>query len=197
MDLDLMKTEYKQVKLDYKTVLSKTAKLSISEELRRLKKKIDDEERRLNAELKAVNINGVNYEVPNGFGFYREVEGYTYEVKDECLYRFEKMNLGSDGSFHLHHHVWIPQRKDKFVDLCVRVLGGDRFGERYFISASYYKHPSDSFPYMHKDVRTDNYGYKPIYSYVIAKMGLKHKKDNWDTNKLEWIEKEKRNEAEK
>ncbi|MBX4152389.1 hypothetical protein [Paenibacillus lautus] len=186
MNLTAMKQEYESAKTDYKNVTTRTAKRGISEELNSLKKKIDDEERRLNAELKIESINGVDYEIPNGFGYYREGDRYTYEVKDGCLYRFERMKLDSDGSFHLHHHVWIPQTENKYVDLCVRILGGDRFGERYFLSASYYKHPSDSFPYMHKDIRTDNYGYKPYYTYVIEKMGFKHKKDRHETNKLEW-----------
>lgn len=190
MQLVEMKNEYEKAEKDYKTVLSKTARRGIGDELYKLKQKIDDEERRLNAETKIVNINGIAYEIPTGFGFYQECDRYTYEVKEGCLYRFEKMRHDSDGSFHLHHHVWIPQREDKYVDLCVRVLGGDRFGERYYLSASYYKHPSDSFSYMHKDVSTNNYGYKPIYTYVIEKMGLKRKKERWESNYLEWTETE-------
>lgn len=167
--------------------------MGISEELRKLKNKIDDEERRLNAVLKVVNINGVDYSIPTGFGYYEEGDRYTYEVKDGCLYRFEKMRVDPDGSFHLLHHVWIPQSEHKYVDLCVSILGGDIYGERYFLSASYYKHPSDSYSYMHKEVRTDNYGYKPYYTYVIEKTGFKHKKDRSYTNRLEWKKGSERN----
>lgn len=182
MELEKMKFEYALAQLDYKNVMSRTARLGISEQLRKLKDKIDDEERRLNSKLRVVDIDGVNYEVPTGF--YQENDRYTYEVRDGCLYRFEKMKLDSDGSFHLHHHVWIPQTETKFVDLCVRVLGNDIYGDRYYLSASYYKHPSDTFPYMHKDISTNNYGYKPYYDYILNKMGYLYKKDNWKTNLL-------------
>ncbi|MNG35542.1 hypothetical protein D3C84_1223070 [compost metagenome] len=43
---------------------------------------------------------------------------------------------------------------------------------------------------MHKDVRTDNYNYKPYYTYIIDKMGFKQKKDRRETNLLERKEKQ-------
>jgi hypothetical protein len=186
LELIAMKEEYELARNDYKQAASKTARSGIAEELRKLNQKIVDEERRLNSQLEKVNINNIEYELPNNFGYFPKDERYTYEVKDGCLYRYEKMKLDSDGAFHLHHYVWIPQTTNKYVKLCVRVLGGDYHGERFYLTASYFKHPSDNFSYMSKEVRTDNYNYKPYYLYIIDRTGFKHKKDKWHTNLLEW-----------
>ncbi|MFI2856898.1 hypothetical protein ACH6EH_07130 [Paenibacillus sp. JSM ZJ436] len=181
-----MKQQYEQVKVDYNNTSSPIARRGIHEEMKRLKKKIDDEERRLNSNLEIVNINGAEYKMPARYQHYQHENRYTFEVKDSCLYIFDKMKTDKDGSFHIWCHVWIPQQENKYVDLLVRILGGDMYGERYFLEASYYKHPSDTFSYLNKVIRTDNYGYKPYYTYVIDKMGFKRVKHNWDTNKIEW-----------
>lgn len=185
--LEEMKKEYELVKIDVCCVHSRTAKLGISEEMRKLKKKIDDEENRLTSVLKIKNIDGVNYGIPNSFGYYEADDRYTYEVKDGCLFRYENMKYDKDKIFHLHHYVWIPQAENKFVKLCVRTLGGDIYGERYYLSATYYKHPVDDYSYMEKGINTNNHGYKPYYLHVIEKMGLRQKKDNRKTNLLEWV----------
>ncbi|MFE6075661.1 hypothetical protein ACFVQB_14410 [Paenibacillus sp. NPDC057886] len=187
MQLIEMKNEYKQAKMDYRNVNSKIAKKGIGEEIYKLKHKIDEEERRLNSKLKTVDINGVQYEIPKSFNYVPNTDRYTYEVKDDCLYQFKKMRRDPDGSFHSHHYVWIPQAENKYAELCIRTLGGDRFGERYFLRVNYYKHPSDNISYLSKDIRTDNYNYRAYYDYVLAKLGFKHKKDRDHTNYLEWV----------
>ncbi|WP_440110097.1 hypothetical protein [Paenibacillus sp. QZ-Y1] len=190
MQLLEMKTEYEQAKKDCKNVLSRTARKGISEEMYKLKHKIDEEERRLTSTLKKVNINGAEYELPKSFNYTPDNDRYTYEIKDGCLYQFEKMRNDPDGSFHSHHYVWIPQTENKYAELCVRVLGGDIYGERYYLRVHYYKHPSDMISYLTKDIRTDNYNYKPFYDYVLGKLGFIHKKDRHETNKLEWVKEE-------
>lgn len=190
MQLVEMINEYEQAKMDYGNVNSKTAKKGIGEEMYKLKNKIDEEERRLNSNLKIVSINGAEYEIPKSFNYAPDNERYTYEVRDGCLYQIEKIRNDSDGSFHSHHYVWIPQAENKYAELCVRVLGGDSYGERYYLRVHYYKHPSDMSPYLTKDIRTDNYNYKPFYDYVLEKLGFKHKKDRNHTNYLDWTKKE-------
>lgn len=185
MDLEQMKTEYDQARADYSLVKTKTARAGISEELRRLRKKIEDEEHRINSILRIVKIDGENFNLPAAFNWYKE-EKYELEVKDGVLYVYEKLKKDEDESFNINCYAWIHQKENKYVKLNVHILGGDKYGERYFLGATYYKHPADQYAYMEKGVRADNYGYKPHYTYVIDKLGLKQKKDNRETNHLEW-----------
>lgn len=188
MNLEQMKIEYDQAKADYSLVNSQTARAGISEELRKLRKNIEDEEHRINSKLRIVKIDGENFDLPAAFNWYKE-ERYDLEVKDGVLYVYEKLKKSEDGSFNINCYAWIPQKENKYVKLNIHILGGDKYGERYFLGATYYKHPADQYAYMEKGVRTDNYGYKPYYTYVIDKLGLKQKKDNRETNHLVWKEK--------
>jgi hypothetical protein len=189
LSLEEMKIEYGLASEDFKSAKSKTARSGIRDAMYQLKKKIDAEEHRVKTTLDIIDVNGTPYQLPKCFDVYDHSKNkYTYEEKDGCLYMISPMKLDEDGSYHLHHYVWIPQAVNKFVRLTVRTLGNDRYGDRYFLNANYYKHPADPYSYMEKVVYTNNYGYKEHYKHVFSVLGLKQKKDKHETNKLEWIE---------
>lgn len=188
LNLERMKAEYELAKQDGSNVVSTTARKGINEALYRLKKKIEDEERRNSANLNMRVINGVEYQIPACFNWYDE-QHERFEVKDGCLYLIRNFGLDSDGSYHLHNYVWIPQSENKYARLLVRILGNDQYGDRYFLEVNYYKHPSDYYPYLNKHINNENYLYKPYYTYVFEKFGLQKKKDSWKNNLLEWINK--------
>jgi len=182
INLEEMKTAYEAAKLDYNTVSSKTAKLGIYKELRQLSRQIDDEERRQNSSLKSIEIDGVLYLLPYYFN-----RSDNIEVHNGCLYKFEKPRYDNDGSYYFYNYVWIPQAENKYACLLVKILGGDIYGERYYLTVDYYKHPSDYHSYLTKKINCQNRIYKEYYTYVIERLGYKYKKDKWDANKLEKV----------
>lgn len=178
-----LKQEYEVAKLDYAKVTSKIARVGIYKELMQLKKQIDDEERRKNSSLKTIDVNETVYELPYYFN-----RSDNIEVHNGYLYKFEGTKQYKDGSYYCYSYVWIPQAENKYACLLVRILGGDIHGDRYFLSVSYYKHPSDSCSYLEKSIHCKNRNYKEHYEYIISKMGYKHKEDNWKANLLEKLD---------
>ncbi|MFE4571382.1 hypothetical protein [Paenibacillus chitinolyticus] len=190
MNLDNMKEEYAVALQDHLNAKSATARNGIRDALYILKKKIDAEEIRVNSDLKKVDIGGVIYNLPTSFSNRGLDLKCLYSV-GEVLYFIDESNIyDSDGSYCWHHYAWVPQRKDKFVRLLVRTLGGDRFGDRFFTETSYYKHPADPYPYMTKHVYVDNRTYRPHVKFIINKIGLEFDKTSGKANELMQIRKE-------
>lgn len=55
-----------------------------------------------------------------------------------------------DGSFHLYANAYIPN-ENVYIDLTVRLLGKDKYGNRIYTSSCYYKTNLDWTYYYSKD----------------------------------------------
>lgn len=147
----------------------KVVRSALYSKLSEVEGQLRKEEFRQNYKKKMRVIDGIEVEVPRFFDHNKDLA-----YKDGCLYDIDKgKKLDSDGSFSWHHYVYIPG-EDKHTVLCVRTLGGDRYGDRYYLSTSYYKHASDSFSYMHKDISVKNKTYKSHLEHVLKEIGWDH-----------------------
>lgn len=126
----------------------------LSKVVRVIKNKIWNEEhdRQNRSRLKTEIIDGVEIAIPefmNGFG-----EEYEYKLIDDDLYVFPATyKEGKDGSFHQWAFVYIKEREDKHTRLTVSMLGKDKYGDRIFTEAEYFKKVESDFRYLSK-----NYG---------------------------------------
>ncbi|OME55539.1 hypothetical protein BSK59_13770 [Paenibacillus odorifer] len=181
-----MRTSYEQAKTDMEKCESKFARSAISRELYKLKEEIKNEEYKTEVKYRKVkSLNGTIINLPKGMEW-AESKGYDIEVVDNVIYAIQKLKYDKDKSFHLNHYAWIPQTEEKYVLLNISTLGGDIYGERYFLEARYYKHPSSHYSYLNKGIHTNNAGYRPYYLHVFEKLGFERKKDKFKTNLLQW-----------
>lgn len=160
-----MNTGYLKEQLDnlmsfcdtYKTTSSREDKYlhnELSKVVRVVKNKIWNEEhdRRIRHRLKTKIIDGIEIVIPefmNGFG-----EEFEYKLIDDDLYIIPaNYKEDKDGSFHQWAFVYIKEREDKHTRLTVSMLGKDKYGDRLFTEAEYYKKVESYFRYLSK-----NYG---------------------------------------
>lgn len=105
--------------------------------------------------LKTKVIDHVEIVIPefmNGFG-----EEYQYKFIDNDLYVIPtNYKEDKDGSFHQWVWVYIKEREDKHVRLTVSVLGKDKFGDRIFTEAEFYKKLESDFRYSSKNYGKNN-----------------------------------------
>jgi hypothetical protein len=190
-----MKTNYEQAKLDLEKCESNFAKLAINHGLYKLKSDIEKEEYKIN-DNKVETIDNKYIDIPVNMNWVNSKK-HDVEVVDNVIYVYEKFKYDKDGSFHLNHYAWIPQNDDKYVLLNISTLGGDVYGERYFLEARYYKHPSSHHSYLSKGIYTNNAGYRPYYLHVFEKLGLERKRNNYKSNLLQWANNDYRKNVEK
>ncbi|WP_211747927.1 hypothetical protein [Paenibacillus sp. Marseille-Q4541] len=167
--LQQWKDEVIEINQKCKDFKSGTARSYLIDARNKLQKKISDEENRLRSIPEIRNIDGVNIEIPRylRYGY----DKYTYEVHDNILYVLDRTKkFDNDGSYHWFNYVWIPQKENKYALLSVRLLGGDRFGDRYFLGVSYFKHPADEHSYLHKEIQPNNRTYKPYADIVVREV---------------------------
>lgn len=167
MSIEQWQSEIEEIQNIYSSIKSQTARSVLADANRTLKKKIEDEHKRI--EFEKNQEDGI----PESFkrmGVYNQ----KYIRDGNVIYAIDDSGeLDKDGSYHWHHHVWIPQTKIKFANLCVRTLGKDVYGDRYYLEVDYYKHPADPFPYMTKRIDPFNRTYLPYVHYVLDSLGLK------------------------
>jgi len=159
-----LNTEYLKEQLEnimsfrdtYKTTKTEDKYLhnELSKVVRLIKNKIWNEEHdeRNKSLLRTKIIDGVEVVIPefmNGFG-----EEYQYKFIDGDLYVIPtKYKEDKDGSFHQWAHVYIKENENKHTRLTVSVLGKDKYGDRIFTEAEYFKKVESFFRYLSK-----NYG---------------------------------------
>lgn len=177
MTLEEMKVTAALMKADFEVVSCQESKIAIAKARRELISKIEDEERRLTKQLRRIAIDGVETEIPESMS---EFNGLKFHIHEGTLYLIERekkltkdeyphLNSHTDTEFHWHSYAWIPNG-GKFSKLCVRMLGGDRFGDRIFCSATHYKHPSDWHPYMETHLRIDSHFYRPYVEHILQEV---------------------------
>lgn len=165
-------SEIEEIKEVCKSMKSKIGKNYLSDAVYKLKKKIDDEQNRIDTQLKVKVINGKEYSLPacihNGYDLHK----YYLKVVGDVLYLIDKRGkLDEDNSYHWWHYAWIPNG-NKYTKLLVRTLGGDRFGDRYFAETDHYKHPADRYPYQNRRLAHDNKTYKTHIEYILNELDL-------------------------
>ncbi|RXZ77982.1 hypothetical protein EBB07_28395 [Paenibacillaceae bacterium] len=188
MKLTEMEREYELAKIDFENVKSRAAKLGVRSEMNKLYDKIQLEKNRVNTELRTTKVKGVEISLPTVFeylGYRRDNSDVALRVEDNIIYAAGEKKVDSDGSYRSFNYVWIPQTDSKFAKLCVRILGGNIYGDRFYLSVEYFKHPADQSSYLSKDLRTDNKTYNPYCDYFFDKLNLERKKDRNKTNLLQ------------
>lgn len=163
-----MNTEYLKEQLDNIMTIRDTYKTSSTEDkylhnelskvVRVIKSKIWNEEHdewsknRLEVKI----IDGVKVVIPecmSGLGYeckYRYMDNTLYALPIEC-------STDKDNTFHEYAYVYSKESEDKHVRLIVRLLGGDRFGNRIFTEANYYKKAESSYKYLNKNYGKDDH----------------------------------------
>ncbi|WP_336786881.1 hypothetical protein [Paenibacillus sp. MMO-177] len=163
-ELDKLREDHTALMADYEIVKSKQAKGAIARVVREIDTKIQEEERRRSAVLKTRIVDGVEMQIPRSM--YKH-DHTRFHHHGGILYLIEDNGKrDADGSFHRHHYAWVPNGH-KFTKLCVRTLGGDRYGNRAYINATHYKHPSDDWSYMETHVRFDSHQYRPYIEHIL------------------------------
>lgn len=116
-----------------------------------LKKEVADEENRIHNSNRerTVEIEGVTYNLPCCMNFGVSKSGKWF-VHKEIPYLMERWK--DDDGFHFNC-ICAVKEGNKYVQINARFLGGDRFGDRIFAEASYYKSEYDSFKYLNKGIR--------------------------------------------
>lgn len=167
MSIQQWQTEIDEIRSLASSVQSRYARAALSDALRELKKRIVDEERRVEFEKKNISC------LPECFSRY----GYpknNFEHIGDVIYLIDKSGkLDKNGSYNWYHSVWIPQTKIKYAKLVIHTLGKDIYGDRYYLDVDYYKHPADPYPYMNKRIDPFNRTYLPYVHYVLDSLGLK------------------------
>lgn len=126
----------------------------LSKALRVIKSKIWNEEhdRYNKSRLKSKIIDGKEVIIPefmNGFS-----EEFEFKLIDNVLYLIpSRYKESKDGSFNQWGFVYIKEREDKHTRLTVSMLGKDKYGDRIFTEAEYFKKVESDFRYLSK-----NYG---------------------------------------
>lgn len=85
---------------------------------------------------------------------YSKDESYVIK-KGDVQYILPYYIEDKDGSFHLYANVYIPYEKG-YIDLTVRLLGKDKYGNRIYSSSCYYKTNLDWTYYYSKDYGKNN-----------------------------------------
>lgn len=100
-------------------------------------------------------IDGVKVVIPefmNGLG-----EDCKFKYIDSVLYALPiKCSIDKDNSFHEYAYVYSKENDNKHVRLIVRLLGGDKFGNRIFTEANYYKKVESFNKYLNKNYGKDD-----------------------------------------
>lgn len=159
-----MNTEYLKEQLNNIVSFRDTYKTSCTEDkylhselsrvVRAIKSKIWNEEHDEwnKSRLKTEVFDDVEIVIPefmNGFG-----EEYQYKLIDSDLYVIPtNYKEDKDGSFHQWAYAYIKENENKHTRLTVRVLGNDKYGDRIFTEAEFYKKVESDFRYSSK-----NYG---------------------------------------
>ena len=100
-------------------------------------------------------VSGKEIVVPYFMKGYGE-DKYLKLINDELYVLPKEFKLDKDNSFHHWAYAYIKVAEDKHVVLTVRMLGGDRFGNRIFTESVYYKKPESNSAYYSKDYGKNN-----------------------------------------
>lgn len=162
MNIDYLKEQLTNIKVFRDTYIAKNKEdeflhNEISKLVRVVKSKIwheEAEEQRKNR-LETKIIDGVKVVIPefmNGLG-----EECKFKYVDAVLYALPiKCQRDEDNSFHEYAYIYSKENEDKHVRLIVRLLGGDKFGDRIFTEANYYKKVESFNKYLNKNYGRDN-----------------------------------------
>ncbi|GED72315.1 hypothetical protein BRE01_60170 [Brevibacillus reuszeri] len=170
-----MKDTYEKQIEDLKRVVENLDQMGLDEPTKRLARsglntEIGQLERELNAilrrertKLRTFEADDQIIEIPKGLFYNGETE---YQYHNGAIYQFKRPKLDKDGTMQLYHYIWIDEGKRQ-IKLSVRTLGRDKFGDRYFLEARYYKDKKDEYPYMTKGIDGNNTKYKVHVKKVI------------------------------
>lgn len=188
MNLEEMKSTIAHMEADFDAVRSPYSKRAIRNAFHDIKKKIEEEEARLNKKLDTRIIDGVEIEIPASMNEYNRLnfhahEGILYLIERKKKFTKDEhphLSIFSDTEFHWFSYAWIPNG-NKFSKLCVRMIGGDAYGDRVFTSAQHYKHPADQFGYMETHLKINSPFYRPYVEHILQEVTgwtLKYLKKN-------------------
>jgi hypothetical protein len=123
----------------------------------------------------SVDVNDKLIKIPSGMNI--GMDGREWFVDNGSIYAIGKKGWDDDGSFHFHCYVWLKDG-DKYVRLTIRALGADRFGDRLFVEANFYKTENDSYSYLTKHVNPKG-KYKEYINETIFKLREKEGLENF------------------
>lgn len=162
-----MNTEYLKEQLDniisfrdtYKTSSTEDKYLhnELSKVVRTIKNRIWNEEydESNKSRLKTKTIDGLKITVPEFMNCLDD--NYRYKYIENALYALPtKCTKDEDKSFHEYAYVYLKENDNKHIRFLVRLLGGDRFGDRIFTEANYYKKLESNYKYLNKSYGKDD-----------------------------------------
>jgi hypothetical protein len=179
-----MKLDLQHLRADYERVHTSHARRAVSSAVSDLSDKVQAMERRLMSVLPTLVIDGVEISMPKGMQCY---EGQRHHVQNGILFILEQRKgtreagtFAKGTEFSWYNYAWLPNG-NKFSKLCVRMLGGDGYGDRIQCSVTHYKHPSDQHCYMETQIYPHSHFYKPYVEYIIKEIAgwtFEHLKKN-------------------
>ncbi|AYB37614.1 hypothetical protein [Brevibacillus laterosporus] len=150
--------------LQIKDSSKKIIKSAINDAFKTVNKKLYIIESREKTKLETKMIDNHKVTIPKGLYSNKNA---VYYYGNGVIYQISKPRFDQDKSFHMINCVWIDE-VNRQTKLIVRTLGGDNYGDRYFLEAGYFKDIRDEYPYLTKAIRRSNYKYKEYVEKVLA-----------------------------
>lgn len=162
MNIEYLKEQLTSIEVfrdTYKTSTTEDKYLhnELSKTIRVIKNKIWNEEydESNKSRLKTKTVDGVEVIIPEFMSCLDD--NYTYKYIDDTLYALPTVcSKDNDNTFHEYVYAYIKENDNKHVRFLVRLLGGDRFGDRIFTEANYYKKIESNYKYLNKNYGKDN-----------------------------------------
>ncbi|PPA84979.1 hypothetical protein C4A75_09385 [Brevibacillus laterosporus] len=150
--------------LQIKDSSKKIIKSAINDAFKTVNKKLYIIESREKTKLETKMIDNHKVTIPKGLYSNKNA---VYYYGNGVIYQISKPRFDQDKSFHMINCVWIDE-ENRQTKLIVRTLGGDNYGDRYFLEASYFKDIRDEYSYLTKVISRSNYKYKEYVEKGLA-----------------------------
>jgi hypothetical protein len=175
--IELLNEEIEKLIEYKKNVESSIVKKVISKAIIHIREEIMVLERREFNEkhFTSIEVNNEQIKLPSGMNV--GTDNTDWFVENGVIYGIRRNGWDKDGSFHFHSYVWFKDQ-NKYVRLTIRTLGADRFGDRIFVDADYFKTENDSYSYLTKRVNSTG-KYKEYINKVIFKLREKEGLENF------------------
>jgi hypothetical protein len=166
--------ELENLRSDRLLVKSFGAKMAIAEVINNIEDLLSKEKRRTETKLGVIQQGKISLDIPIAMRTWKN-SSYELEIHHDTLYlmerkkAFDKHRDSNGKEFHWHSYAWIPNG-NKFTKLCVSMLGGDSYGDRFFVSATHYKHPADEYSYMETRIQPNSFQYRLYIECILQEV---------------------------
>lgn len=146
--------------------------LSVSSDVRHKINELEDIERLQSKGMKQMEFDGELIEVPQCFHSYLFEEA-NFKHKDGAFYvvpkEFKEPSSKWIEGFSEHAYVIFQKENGRWVSMCMRILGGDKYGDRIYASSTFYKTSFSDFSYSSKEYGKNRcpVEYQPYYNQML------------------------------